>query len=185
MKLNMGCGFNKLPGFVNIDKFSECSPDLQIDLEKFPYPIESNQADEIMFNHCLEHLGQATEIFLEIIKEIYRIAKPNAKLMINVPHPRHDHFLGDPTHVRVINPQVLSLFSKKNNLHWKEVNASNSPLALYLNVDFEVVENTHVLDPYYQAMFDRKEVTVDQLIQYAQERNNVFQEIKFVLKVIK
>ena len=108
-----------------------------------------------------------------------------AKLLINVPHPRHDHFLGDPTHVRVINPMVLSLFSKKRNLYWKEINAANSPLALYLNVDFELVECLQVLDPFYQKKFDAKEIPIEQLDRYVQEKNNIIQEYRIVMKVIK
>jgi hypothetical protein len=64
----MGCGFNKMQGFVNVDKFSECLPDIQLDLEQTPWPIESEQADTVVFNHCLEHIGQRTDIFLGIIK---------------------------------------------------------------------------------------------------------------------
>ena len=181
----MGCGQNKLNGFMNVDKFTECSPDLLLDLETLPWPIETNTVEEILFNHCLEHLGHESEIFLGIIKEIYRISKKGAKLVVNVPHHRHDDFLGDPTHVRVINPMVLSLFSKKNNLFWKETNASNSPLALFLDVDFEIVECVQVLDRFYQEQFEKKEVTVEQLDRYARERNNVIQEYRMILRVIK
>jgi hypothetical protein len=28
MKLNIGCGFNKHDGFVNVDQFPECEPDV-------------------------------------------------------------------------------------------------------------------------------------------------------------
>ena len=185
MNFNMGCGFNKREGYINIDKFSECSPDLQMDLEKFPWSIDSNQADEVLFNHCLEHLGQETDVFLEIIKEVYRISKNNSKVLINVPHPRHDHYLGDPTHVRVITPLVLSLCSKKENLIWQKNNNSNTPLGIYLNVDFELIETLQVLDPYYQDKFNKNELTVDDLNRYLHERNNVVEEYQFVLKVLK
>ena len=105
--------------------------------------------------------------------------------MINVPHPRHDDFLGDPTHVRVINPEVLSLLSKKNNLHWKKVNASNSPLAIYLNVDFEVVNTIQILDPYYSERMNKNELPKDVLSRLIQEKNNVIKEYNFVLRVVK
>lgn len=185
MKFNMGCGVNKLEDFINIDKFPECLPDLQVDLEEFPWPIDSDEADEVVFNHCIEHLGQNPETFFRIIKELYRISKANAKIIINVPHPRHENFLGDPTHVRVINPMVLSLFSKRANLYWKEINAPNSPLAIYLDVDYEIVETIQVLDSYYQDKFDRQELSVEDLNRLSLDRNNVIQEYRFVLRVIK
>ena len=52
MKLNMGCGQNKINGYLNIDKHSECEPDLQFDLEKFPWPFKTNEVNEVLFNHC-------------------------------------------------------------------------------------------------------------------------------------
>lgn len=105
--------------------------------------------------------------------------------MINVPHPRHDNYLDDPTHVRPITPQLLSLFSKSNNLYWQKHNVFNTPLAMYLNVDFEIMQAIPVLDAYYQEKLDRKELTPEQVNRYILERNNVVQEYKFLLRVIK
>lgn len=185
MKFNMGCGLHKLQGYVNVDLYEECLPDLQIDLEKFPWPINSNEADEVVFIHCLEHLGQASEVFFGVIKELYRISKPNAKIFINVPHPRHENFIGDPTHVRIISPEVLALFSKKNNLIWKETNVASTPLALYLGVDFELLETIKVLDPYYQDKFDKNELSEADLNRISLQSNNVISEYRMVLEVIK
>jgi hypothetical protein len=185
MKLNMGCGVNKLEGYLNVDKYQECSPDLQIDLEQFPWAIEDDQATEVMFNHSLEHMGQQSEVFLGIMKELYRICQNNCLVMINVPHPRHDNYLDDPTHVRPSTPQLLSLFSKSNNLYWQKHNVFNTPLAMYLNVDFEIMQAIPVLDAYYQEKLDRNELTPEQVNRYILERNNVVQEYKFLLRVVK
>ena len=69
LKLNLGCGFNQLQTYINVDKFPGCNPDQVIDLEKTPWPWPDNSASEICMNHVLEHLGQNPEVFLSIVKE--------------------------------------------------------------------------------------------------------------------
>ena len=185
MKFNMGCGFNKADGFINVDKFAECSPDLLMDLEKFPWDIEDNSAEYVLFNHCLEHLGQETEVFFGIMKELYRVSAAGATIEINVPHPRHDNFIGDPTHVRIISPQVLSLFSKKNCIYWSQNNFANSPLALYLNVDFEIKENLQILENKYYEQLQKGILTNEEINVLTSERNNIVNEYRIKLTAIK
>lgn len=185
MKFNMGCGKNKLKDFINVDKYQEADPDLLCDLEKMPWPIESDTADYILFNHSLEHMGQDPNMFINIIKEIYRISKKSAQIQINVPHPRHDNFISDPTHVRAITPMTIALFSKKQNDHWKSVGAANTPLAYYTGVDFEIIRTEQVLDPYFVKQLQSKVLCADDIGRLALEKNNVIVEYKFTLNTIK
>lgn len=185
MRINMGCGLNKLDGYINIDKFATCKPDLVVDLEKFPWPFESDSISEVLFNHSLEHLGQSSDVFLEIMAELYRVCAPGARVFVNVPHPRHDHFLGDPTHVRQITPELFSLFSKKKCREWEQGGFSNSPLALYLNVDFDLQSVTKVLDPIYSELFSSGKINEYELNKCSRELNNVVQEFRMVLEVVK
>ena len=185
MKYNFGCGFNKFDGFVNIDKFEDCEPDLLMDIEALPWPIESDTAEEAWFVHCLEHVGADPDVFIGIIKELYRICRDDAKVRIHVPHPRSDNYLGDPTHVRPVTPMVLSLFSKKNNIEWQKTNASNSPLAIYHDVDFEVTNTTVGLAERYKKAWDEKKISREELHKSILEKNNVVDEFRFELKVIK
>ncbi len=138
LKLNLGCGQNLLAGYVNVDKHG--SPDVKHDLEVFPWPWATSSVDEVVLNHVLEHLGATADVFIGIMKELYRVCRPEGIVRIAVPHPRHDHFIGDPTHVRVVTPAMLSLFSKANCRRWAEQGAANSPLALYHDVDFAIVQ---------------------------------------------
>ena len=185
MKYNMGCGHRKIAGYVNVDKMPACSPNVVMDLEALPWPIESNQAEEVRFVHCLEHMGADADTFFGIIRELYRICRHGAKVVIEVPHPRHDDFIGDPTHVRIINPRVLTLFSRKNNLRWKQEQRANTTLALFLDVDLELTDIVLVPDERYREQVIKGELTTQQLEALALERNNVVQEYRMTLRVIK
>lgn len=185
MKFNMGCGYNKIPGHINVDASAVCSPDVVCDLETLPWPWETSVADVVVFNHSLEHMGQDPEIFLGIMKELYRICKHGAEILINVPHPRHDNFLGDPTHVRTITPITLSLFDKENNDQWKKMGAANTPFAHYLGVDFRTVAVQMTPDDQYCAMLLEKRISLDQLKNLASELNNVITEYHFKLQAVK
>jgi ubiquinone/menaquinone biosynthesis C-methylase UbiE len=185
MKYNMGCGNNKIKDYINVDKYEMAGPDLLCDLEITPWPFESNSADEILFNHSIEHMGQDPNIFLNIMREIYRISKPGGTIQINVPHPRHDNFVSDPTHVRPIMPMTLALFSKKNNDYWKIIGAANTPFAHYTGVDFEIIKTEYVLEAEYASQFQSGSYTAEQINAFASDRNNVISEFKFTLIAVK
>lgn len=181
ISLNLGSGKNPLKGYINVDKYGE--PDVLFDLETFPWPWETNSVDKVVLNHVLEHLGETTKLYLNIIKELYRICKPNADILVVVPHPRHDNFISDPTHVRPITPEGLVLFSKKANQKW--IGYANSPLAFNIDVDFEVVSTVFNLEEPWLSMFKDKKISQEELEENLKKYNNVAREIKIILKVIK
>jgi SAM-dependent methyltransferase len=184
MKLNLGCGQNKLAGYVNVDKYAACEPDRIADLEVIPWPFADGSADEIMMTHVLEHLGRDTDVFLSIIKEIHRVLKPGAKLHIRVPHPRSEGYLGDPTHVRPISPVIMSLFSKRNNREWKEKGYPNTPLGLYLDVDLEVISTTLQLTPRWLERHQREQMTLEEITIAIELYHNVVDEIQMVVEKV-
>jgi SAM-dependent methyltransferase len=82
IKLNLGCGFNKWPGWVNVDAFDVCKPDVVHDMEKTPFPWADDSVDEIQAWHIFEHLRDWWPAFTECA----RILKPGGKLEIRTPH---------------------------------------------------------------------------------------------------
>jgi len=183
IKLNLGCGNNKKAGYINVDKFGQ--PDVKHDLEKFPWPWKDNSVQEILLVHVLEHLGKSTKIFFKIMKELYRVCRHDALIRIRVPHPRSDNFLIDPTHVRVILPDTLDMFSKKMNKRYKDEGWSTTPLADYIDVDFEIIKSTLLLSLEWYNKHKNNEITSKERQLVARSYNNVVEEIDMVVKVIK
>ncbi|MDG2286926.1 MAG: methyltransferase domain-containing protein [Alphaproteobacteria bacterium] len=116
MKLNIGCGFNKLDGYINVDQFPECNPDVLWNLEETPWPFEESSVDELVAHHVLEHLGQETKVFFAIFKELYRLMRDDGVIRITVPHPHHPTFLSDPTHVRAFTGNTFEMMNRKPGL---------------------------------------------------------------------
>jgi hypothetical protein len=183
LKLNLGCGSQMLPGWLNVDKFG--APDLVCDLEATPWPWPDNSVEEVLLSHVLEHLGRDPGVFIAIMKELYRVCRANARVKIVVPHPRHDSFLMDPTHVRPVLPGTLEMFSRKANLEWQGSKAANTPLALYHDVDFEIVSSTSLLDEPYRSLFRDGKLATDQLQEMERSLNNVVLQVEIALKVVK
>jgi hypothetical protein len=185
MKLNLGCGYHKRSDFVNVDVRAECLPDVTLDLERTPWPWESSSAETVMFVHSLEHMGGDQRVFREMIRELHRVCRNGAEVFIQVPHPRHDDFITDPTHVRVITPETLGHLSRRNNLEWVRSGAANTPLAIYWNVDFEIRKTRYLVDEPYRSQLARGELSPEQVEHLSRERNNVIKEISISLVAVK
>lgn len=81
-KLNLGCGEFKKTGYINVDYYAVSKPDLKHDLNIFPYPFADNEFALIEADHLLEHLDAP----FQVMKELYRISKPDGVIIIKVPH---------------------------------------------------------------------------------------------------
>jgi hypothetical protein len=183
LNLNLGCGSSRIPGFIGVDKFG--TPDVKHNLEEFPWPWDDNSVEAVMMSHILEHLGQTTELYFGIIKELYRICVHNAEILIKVPHPRHNDFLIDPTHVRPVLPEGLKLFSKKFNQECINKRAANSTLGLFLDVDFDIVAVNYKFDPEWEQALQQGDISQEELQKASVRYSNVIKESSIQLRVIK
>lgn len=79
MKLNIGCGFKKLEGYLNIDCDSSVKPDRVMNIETDLKEFKDNSIDEILFDNVIEHLDIS---LVDLILELKRMLKPNGCLTI-------------------------------------------------------------------------------------------------------
>lgn len=146
MKLNLGCGLLKLDGFVNVDVEPLMAPDVLVDLTRVRWPWDDNSVDEAQASHLLEHIPHG-EPFYHFLRELYRVCKPGAKVLIVLPHPSHDCFLSDPTHVHAVMPGTVALFSKR----YVEMKAAQgdmlTPFYKLIGVDFDIQQFSYTFDP--------------------------------------
>ncbi len=112
MKLHLGCGRNKLKGYLNCDISSDVKPDKIIDLEK-KLPFKDNSVDEILAEHVLEHVRN----FVPLMHEFQRVCKKGVKIKIKVPFYASWGQFNDPTHVRFFSPFTFNYFKKGNYSH--------------------------------------------------------------------
>ena len=136
-------------------------------------------------SHVLEHIGQDPDIFNNIIKELYRICKNKAIIDIRVPHPRHDDFISDPTHVRPITIEGLKLYDKELNHNWEKKGYSNTPLGLIHDVNFKILKVDLKPDEKYKKLIDENKISQSDILEMMQKYNNVIKEMKILWSVIK
>ncbi len=117
--LNLGCGrdyikSNENENWVNLDINKEVKADVYHDLHKFPYPFKKNTFDKVYAFHILEHMKDT----VRFMKEVWRICKPEARIIIRAPHFSVAWAWGNPTHYRAFSLETFYHFDKKSPEHY-------------------------------------------------------------------
>lgn len=174
-RLNLGCGPRRyLRVYINADKRAEFDPDMVVDLERTPWPWPDNYAEEVLFEHSLEHMGADFETFQAMMRELYRICRPDARVVIKAKHPWTNNFAHDPTCVRVVSPLVLGLFDSQN--------ITAEPFAARNKVDFELIDRTVLLAEPYRTQFETGQIDQETIVFLVDTSMNVCSD--FQLKLV-
>lgn len=184
-RLNLGCGFDIRPGFINADSFAECRPDVLFDIEQDDWPFEDNRFDHILMKHVLEHVGKDFETFAKVMRNLYRILSPDGIVEIHVPYYRHDTYWSDPTHVRAFTPLTFQMMSKRQNDIWIAKRANYTMLAYRMGVDFEITKATRSYDASYVTMMEEGKLSLDDVRRLAETNWGVVRELQVELKAVK
>lgn len=92
--LDVGCGKNKYPGAIGVDRNPRTSADALCDLDHTPYPFLDSTFDEIRAIHVVEHV----EDVVKFMEEVHRLLRPGGRLYLVTPHYTDYASFCDPTH---------------------------------------------------------------------------------------
>ena len=112
-KLNVGCGEKILEGYVNIDIVKTPGVTVVHNLNKFPYPFQDSEFDEIYADNVLEHLQDT----IRIMQELHRIMRPGGILVVKVPHFTSHDAWAHPQHTRAFAIDSFDFFVKGTARH--------------------------------------------------------------------
>lgn len=128
MKLNLGCGKDIREGYINQDNFPFEGVEDVSDFNKFPWKYEDNTFEEVRIWNCLI----LAEDFVEFMSEVWRVSKPNAKIVIQTQFflsPESANYPHNPTQT---NYNSFDIFLGKGEFKFKT------------GTEFEIIERKWV-----------------------------------------
>jgi SAM-dependent methyltransferase len=142
--LDVGCGINKYPGSIGLDRNPNTLADVVADLDHFPFPFRDNSFRELRAIHVIEHVADV----IKTLEEFHRLLVPGGRAVIVTPHYTDFSSFCDPTHRWHLNSFSLRYFSPDNagygyysNARFSEISTHVRLLALWRYLGFEVLVN--------------------------------------------
>lgn len=113
MKLSLGAGNLRMPGFTGWDLHPGAGVDRIVDLTVHPWPAARGGVEEIRAWHILEHLP---DIELDrAMHEIHRILRPGGLLYVKVPY--RERMLCNPFHFHAFDRHTFDAW-RLPNCNW-------------------------------------------------------------------
>ena len=108
-KLNIGAGRDIKPDYVNLDIAALPGIDVVHDINKLPLPFNDSVCDAVYAKDVLEHVD-----YIPLLKDLYRIMEPGAKLTVFVPHWTSTNMYTDPQHKHFFAIRTFGFFCKES-----------------------------------------------------------------------
>ena len=128
--LDVGCGWNKVPGAIGIDSNPRAHADVIHDLGAVPYPFPDNEFDKIVCRHVIEHVPDV----MALVAELHRITKPGGHISIVTPHYTNPDWPTDPTHRNHFNSYSFNCFIEDRQLFPFYTDVRLKPLRTYVSL---------------------------------------------------
>lgn len=143
--LDVGCGLNKYPGAIGIDRIQGTRADVLCDLDVMPYPFADSSFDSIRAVHVIEHVADV----IKTMEEFWRLLRPGGHVYIATPHYTDFSSFCDPTHRWHLNSYSLRYFGPDNagfgyysKSRFLEKSVRVRLLALWRYLGFEILVNS-------------------------------------------
>ena len=175
--LNLGCGHVKrnfpeadvATEIVGVDISSQSQADVIHDLNRFPYPLDSDSFDLVIMQDVIEHLENVPAV----LDEIYRVARDGAVIRIRTPHYSSYYAYNDPTHRRAFGLFAFDGFD------------AAKPNVLYAKARFEILERRILFPRLWRisgvaALANRFPARWEQLFAFVFRAENLYFELKVV-----
>jgi SAM-dependent methyltransferase len=142
--LDVGCGINKYPGAIGVDRNPSSRADILCDLDRFPYPFRDDAFDELHAVHVIEHV---TDV-VRTMEEFHRLVRDGGRIHIVTPHYTDFSSFCDPTHRWHLNTFSFRYFGENHggfgyytNARLREISARVKLLALWRYAGLELMVN--------------------------------------------
>jgi len=142
--LDVGCGINKYPGAIGIDRNPASRADVLCDLDHIPYPFADNAFDQLRAIHVIEHVSDV----IRSMEEFHRLVRPGGRVRIETPHYTDFSSFCDPTHRWHLNTFSFRYFGEDHagfgyytDSKFREISLRVKLLALWRCLGFEFLVN--------------------------------------------
>jgi len=104
--LELGCGPNKTPGRIGIDRIDLPGVDIVADIDKGLGFLPDSSVDAIYSESFFEHVNDLEGL----VREVARVLKPDGYNWLFVPHFSNPHYYSDYTHKSFFGLYTLRYF---------------------------------------------------------------------------
>ncbi len=142
--LDVGCGINKYPSAIGIDRNPATKADVLCDLDRIPYPFADNSFDQLRAIHVIEHVSDV----IRSMEEFHRLVRHGGRVHIETPHYTDFSSFCDPTHRWHLNTFSFRYFGENHagfgyysRCKFREISLRVKLLAFWRWLGFEFLVN--------------------------------------------
>lgn len=115
LRLNLGCGSKRIPGYLGVDIGDGSAVDVRMDVMEYLCSLPPESVQEIYSRHFLEHVESRD--LRPMLLQFDRVLRPGGLIHLIVPHYSNPYFYSDPTHRQFFGVHTFSYFCDRSCLN--------------------------------------------------------------------